>query len=216
MPIATPKVCVFDFDGTLVDSMGGFADIAAEVIEKNYGIPFETGRRRYLETSGIPFFQQLEIICPQGKYNSDCAAEFESRKLEGFFEAAPEAETLEGLKILQRNSIKLVVSSNNFQDNVDAYLRKHPMPMDLALGFDNNGLEKGKPHFMMVQSKFKVQPEEMLFCGDSLEDGQRALKCQVPFIGKLGTFTRKEFEKRFPKVETIESILELPNILLGI
>ena len=105
-----PKVCVFDFDGTLVDTMGGFADIAAEILDEHYGIPYAEGRGRYLETSGIPFFQQLEIIRPGGPMNKTCAEQFESRKLDGFFDSAPPESTVTGLKMLYSAGFGLAVS----------------------------------------------------------------------------------------------------------
>jgi beta-phosphoglucomutase-like phosphatase (HAD superfamily) len=210
-----PRVCVFDFDGTLVDTMGGFADIAAEVLEKHYGIPRVEGHRRYLRTSGIPFFQQLEIIRPGGSKNPDCAEEFESKKLQGFFDSAPPQTTVSGLEMLAVNGIGLVVSSNNFQHNVDAYLDKYPLPLDLALGFDENGMEKGRPHFSKVQGHFGIGPGDMLFCGDSLKDAERAMSCDVGFVGKTGTFSRDQFLERFEKIDTVDNIQELAERFLG-
>jgi phosphoglycolate phosphatase-like HAD superfamily hydrolase len=208
------KVCIFDFDGTLVDTMGGFADIAADVLLKHYGLPFEKGRSQYLDTSGIPFFQQLEIICPDGDHNQTCAEEFESRKLEGFFDCAPGDATVTGLNLLRGAGFKLVVSSNNFQHNVDEFLDRHPLPLDLALGFDHNGSEKGRPHFDQVQKHFGIGPDEVLFCGDSLKDGERADGCGVRFVGMTGTFTREQFLKRFPGILTVDTILELAEHLV--
>jgi phosphoglycolate phosphatase-like HAD superfamily hydrolase len=208
------KVCVFDFDGTLVDTMGGFADIAADLLQKHYGLPFEKGRSQYLDTSGIPFFQQLEIICPDGDHNRVCAEEFESRKLDGFFECAPCDATLAGLNLLRGAGFKLVVSSNNFQHNVDEFLDRHSLPLDLALGFDHNGSEKGRPHFEKVQKQFGVEPDEVLFCGDSLKDGERAGDCGVRFVGMTGTFTREQFQKRFPGILIVGTILELAEHLV--
>ena len=45
-----------------------------------------TARRLYLETSGIPFFQQLEVIFPNDPANAATAEEFERIKLEGYFD----------------------------------------------------------------------------------------------------------------------------------
>ncbi|MBW1809510.1 MAG: HAD hydrolase-like protein [Deltaproteobacteria bacterium] len=208
------KCCIFDFDGTLVDTMGGFADIAADVIERHYGIDFEQGRLKYLETSGIPFFQQLEIICPNGDKNNICADEFESRKLEGFFDSAPTDETIAGLTMLRRADLRLIVSSNNFQENVDSYLKKYPLPLDLALGFDNHWLEKGRPHFEKAQELFGMKPDQTVFCGDSLEDGVRAKDCGLFFVGMLGTFTREQFNKKFPECLTVKSILQLAELVV--
>jgi len=208
-----PKLCVFDFDGTLVDTMGGFADIAADVLENQYGITFDQGRRQYLQTSGIPFFQQLEIIKPGGPKNDACAEEFESRKMDGFFEAAPSEATVRGLGILHDAGIKLAVSSNNFQHNVDVFLERHPLPVDLVLGFDDRGLEKGRPHFLKIQEQLGIGFEEMLYCGDSIKDGERAASCEVRFVGMTGTFTKDQFQERFPGVFTVASILELAEWL---
>jgi phosphoglycolate phosphatase len=207
------KACVFDFDGTLVDTMQGFADIAAKVIEEKYAIAFDEGRRRYLETSGIPFFQQLEIIQPGGEHNQTCAEEFERVKLTGFYESSPSPATIRGLERLKKAGLRLAVSSNNFQDNLDEFLRIHAMPLDLALGFDHQGMEKGKPHFAKVQMDFGVEPAEILFCGDSLKDGERALGGGVHFVGMTGIFTREQFQERFPGVDAVDSIPDLADRL---
>ncbi|MBN2493056.1 MAG: HAD family hydrolase [Deltaproteobacteria bacterium] len=210
-----PKVCAFDFDGTLVDTMGGFALIAAEVLESHYGISLERGRQLYLETSGIPFFQQLEIIRPGGEHNAACAELFEARKLDGFFDAAPSDETREGLAMLRQAGIRVVISSNNFQHLVDAFLDRHALPVDLALGFVHGELEKGGPHFEKIREVFGVESAEILFCGDSLKDAERAIEAGTRFAGITGTFEHAQFEVRFPGVETAGSILELAQRLLS-
>ncbi len=208
--ISPPKVCAFDFDGTLVDTMGEFANIAADVMQKNYGIPFAEGRARYLETSGIPYFQQLEIIRPDGEHNAKCAEAFEARKVEGFFDAAPSEETLKGLDLLRSAGIGLAISSNNFQHLVDAFLERHRLPMELALGFDaDTASEKGAPHFKQVMRHFKVTASEILFCGDSLKDGERALDNGLRFVGITGTFPAEKFVARFEGITTVDGILEL-------
>ncbi|NMB74906.1 MAG: HAD family hydrolase [Myxococcales bacterium] len=216
MPRARPKVCAFDFDGTLIDTMWGYAKIAADVMRKHHGIPFEEGHRQYLATSGIPFFQQLEIIRPQSPKNEACAAEFEARKTEGLFSCAPEEKTIRGLGLLRGAGIKLAVSSNNFQHLLDRWLSENPaMPMDLSLGFDGQGLEKGRPHFERIQQAFGVTSAEILYCGDSLKDGERAASCKVPFVGMVGIFSREQFLERFPGVETVSSILDFAERVLA-
>jgi len=209
------KACLFDFDGTLVDTMQGFADIAAATLEKHYGIPFKSGRRQYLDTSGIPFFQQLEIICPSGDKNKVCAQEFESEKLRGFFQSSPSPKTMEALSQLHSAGYKLIVSSNNFQHNLDSYLEKYPLPLDLILGFDGKGLAKGRPHFEYVQQHFGITFNEMLFCGDSLKDAERAQASQVPFVALTGIFSRTQFLDKFPSIEVVDELAELVKELLS-
>src|SRR6185369_12439926 len=74
------RAVMFDLDGTLIDTMGGFADLAAEIMAARHGLDAVEGRRRYMETSGIPFRQQLEVIHPAHAQNDAASDEFEQRK----------------------------------------------------------------------------------------------------------------------------------------
>lgn len=212
MDYANRKICVFDFDGTLVDSMGAFADIAADVMEKHYGLAFATARRRYLETSGIPFFQQLEVIFPGRSENPKLADEFESRKLEGFFAEQYFGDVHETIDFLHELGMLAVVSSNNFQYNVDDFMKRRPAAFNHALGF-KDGFSKGKDHFDYIMSKENVTADDMVFVGDSLKDGERALGSGVAFIGRTGTFTKEQFLEQFPNIAVVDNLIELKEIL---
>jgi len=206
------KLCMFDFDGTLVDSMGAFADIAADVVWRHYGMPRDEAREKYLLTSGIPFFQQLEIIFPGRTRNSVLADEFEARKLEGFFEEPYFPDVRDTVGHLRSRGIKTAVSSNNFQYNVDRFVSRRPVPFDYVLGF-REGFAKGKDHFDFVMQRENLSSGDILFVGDSLKDAERALSCGVDFVGKAGTFTREQFIKRFPGVPVVQCLSEVPGLL---
>lgn len=208
-----PKVVVMDFDGTLVNTMGGFAEVASGVLSKWYGTEPAVAKRQYIETSGIPFRQQVEILHPGDQRNDLAAREFEEKKLKGFFAESFAPETIETVHRLQERGLRVVVSSNNYQELVDAFCARYPLlKFDLVLGARENFF-KGKDHFREVERVFRVGPKEMVFVGDSLKDGERAIGCGVPFIAKLGTFTREEFLARFPGIATIERLSELLELL---
>jgi beta-phosphoglucomutase-like phosphatase (HAD superfamily) len=76
-PLPAPVGILFDMDGTLVDTMQVFADVAAGVMVKHHGLDRARARAAYLATSGIPFFQQLEVIVPGHAGHAAAAAEFE-------------------------------------------------------------------------------------------------------------------------------------------
>ncbi len=207
------KVIVMDFDGTLVDTMGGFADVAGDVLHRWFGTDPVLARRRYLETSGIPFRQQVEVLHSGDARNDAAAEEFESRKLAGFFAETFPRDAVAAVGALQARGFKVVVSSNNFQELVDEFCARHDgVSFDVVLGA-REGFYKGRDHFRVVEERFAVTPGEMLFVGDSLKDGERALACGVAFVGKVGTFTRDEFEARFPGVRTIERLSDLVELL---
>lgn len=204
---------VFDFDGTIVDSMNTFADIAADVMPRRLEIDSKSARRKYLETSGIPFFQQLEVLFPGHPANKETAEEFEKLKLEGYLDEPLFEDAADTLKHLKKTGIKVAVSSNNFQHLVDLFVENKGIEFDAVLGF-KHGFEKGADHFSFIENEFKIPRERMTFVGDSLKDGERADGFGIKFIAKEGFFTKEQFAQKFPRVRVISSLSELKEIFI--
>ncbi len=208
------RAVMFDLDGTLIDTMGGFADLAAEVMEKRLGHVRTDARRRYMETSGIPFRQQLEVIAPGHAANQATSDEFEQRKRAVCDATSMDAITIRGLEQLRALGLKLVVSSNGAQHFVDDFARRETFKFDLALGFDaSRGLAKGRPHVEHTCQALGLAVPELLFCGDSLKDGELADQCGIPFVGRTGTFTHADFLHRDPAGSAVDSIVELADLV---
>jgi phosphoglycolate phosphatase-like HAD superfamily hydrolase/phosphatidylglycerophosphate synthase len=206
------KMVVFDFDGTLVNSMEAFADIAADVMPKYYPITAREARVSYLRTSGIPFFQQLETLFPNDPANEKAAAEFEETKKLSYFEKPVFEDAAGTLEALRRNNIKVAVSSNNFQDLVDQYVARKGIEFDAVLGY-REGFAKGEDHFRHIEEKYGISRREIAFVGDSLKDGERAASSGVAFIGKEGIFSKSDFRRHFPDATVVSSLEELRKIL---
>ncbi|MDH4129207.1 MAG: HAD-IA family hydrolase [Spirochaetota bacterium] len=206
------KICLFDFDGTLVDTMGSFANLAASIIEREYNIPFNKARKMYLDTSGIPFFQQLEVLFPSQPKNPYLASEFESKKQESFFSESFSDETIYALKALKDIGIQIAISSNNFQELIEQFVKRENVQFNYVLGFREN-FSKGKDHFYYIKNKLNCKSNELLFVGDSLKDAEKAFECGIHFIAKLGTFSKEDFLNIYPKIVAIENLNELVGIL---
>ncbi|MDD4409472.1 MAG: HAD hydrolase-like protein [Candidatus Pacebacteria bacterium] len=75
---------LWDWDGTAVNTMPRHADLAAKCIVEVFGIDYQVARRRYLETTGIPFDKQLEVIFPTADMyiSRMCAKMYHQRKIE--------------------------------------------------------------------------------------------------------------------------------------
>ena len=209
------KMLVFDFDGTLVDTMQGFADVAADVVSTRYSVAFAWAREKYLETSGIPFFQQLEVMFPNDARNEQSADEFEERKLEGFFSEKFDDDVRNTLISLKSQGYRVAVSSNNFQHLLDQFVASETIEFDMVLGCRENFF-KGADHFNHIQSVLGVGPHEILFVGDSLVDGQRARESGIRFVGRTGTFTADAFCEAHPNTQTVDQLSELASILESI
>jgi len=206
------KAVIFDFDGTIVNSMDNLADIAAEVIYSNFGLSKEMARELYLKTSGLPFYQQIEIIFPGNSKNKRVVENFETIKKRDFESHLLYDDAEETLIYLKSKGYITVVSSNNFQDIIEEYLKRHNIEFDSILGF-GNGLAKGSSHIDYLISKFGLKREEILMVGDSLKDGELALDNGIGFIGKTGINTKQNFIDSFTDIRVIESLIDIKKYL---
>lgn len=206
--MSTPRAVLFDLDGTLIDTMGAFADVAADVLVLHHGRDRSRSHRDYLRTSGIPFFRQLELIAPGDTRNRAAAAEFEERKLLATTDVRPSPATIEALTDLRESGIAIAVCSNNFQEQVDVFVNDHPGLFDLALGF-GGGLAKGPTQFARASAAFECGLDDLVFVGDSVIDAELAIATGLRFVGKLGTFSASDFECILPSAPVINEISEL-------
>jgi len=210
--IPDKKIIVFDLDGTLLDTMGIFADIASYLISWKYKIPREEAREMYLKTSGIPFFQQLELMFPGNGHNSEVAKLFEERKVHATDHLEMPEEDKDLLKFFSDTGYGLAISSNNFQENVDRFVEFCDINFLHGLGY-REGFAKGEDHFNFIMKDKGVEKDELIFIGDSISDMKKTMLCGIDFIGKLGTFQSHDFEAEFPNVITVRNLKELNNIL---
>jgi phosphoglycolate phosphatase-like HAD superfamily hydrolase len=207
-----PQVLLCDLDGTLIDTMPTLADIAAEVMERFYGTPGVLARELYLATCGLPFASQLEEIYPGDARNRIASDTFEAAKPARCNKIQMPAETRRALEGLRQAGVRIVVSSNNGVENVDAFAEASHFDFDLTLGF-GGGLAKGRPHFDAVSRFFQLDRQQMLFVGDSLHDGEIAEREGVPFVALATTFAPERFMLRFPHVPVVRRFAALPELL---
>lgn len=203
------RAYLFDFDGTLVDTMQGFADIAADVISAHHPeISFDEARREYLRTSGNPFFKQLEMILPGYSLNYKMSEIFEERKVDGFFKSTFSDDVRCTIESLRSRGDIAGVASNNFQELIDRFVEREGLAFDVVLGF-REGFEKGKDHFDYVIDRFSLERGDLTFVGDSLKDAEKAFENNIKFIGVCGTFRRDDFLRIRNDIITIHSLKEI-------
>ena len=206
------KIIVFDFDGTLVNTMDRLTDIASQVMAGYFGISKKDARRLYQLTSGLPFSEQLKTLYPDAAEKTSAAAGvFEQQKKEGYFNEKCFPDTLSTLRYLKEKGYTVVISSNSAHELLETLVKKLEIPCDLALGWKEN-FGKGLSHFLYIMDRWGGNPTNMVFVGDSLKDGEWAFESGIDFIAKEGTFQRDDFEKRFPRVPVIARLAELKEI----
>jgi phosphoglycolate phosphatase len=204
-----PRVLLCDLDGTLIDTMPILADLATDVLHDVYGLARGLARDMYLGTSGLPFIRQLDTICPGDARNAAASARFEASKPARCNQARMAPDTRRALAELQARGTRIVVSSNNGVDNVATFVANSGFAFDLVLGYDGQGLAKGRPHIDRAAAAFGVGRADMVFVGDSLHDGELAEREALRFVGVAGTFSRERFQLRFPGRPVVDRLGEL-------
>jgi phosphoglycolate phosphatase-like HAD superfamily hydrolase len=202
----------FDFDGTLVDTMHRYADIAAEAMASHFEIPAERAHQLYLETSGVPFFQQLELIFGSDPRTDGCVEQFERVKAAYLETVTLDDAARAALARMRGMGLSLAIASNNFQTLLDRFLVDDPELFDIVLGY-GPGISKGPVMFSRVRDRFGVDRRHLLFVGDSLADAQKAYAFGLDFIAISGTVARDRFEAFYPGLCVVDTLDEVADRL---
>ena len=226
--LASKKVILFDLDGTLVDTMQIYADVAAKLISSRYGMDIVRARALYLATSGLPFVRQIDMIVGLNAKNSQTVSMFEREKLEATETVRIRDNDKNALKSLSKKGYSLGITSNNLQENVNKFVSEEGMQNIFCrwLGWNDPGRvnkwlglqkpsSKGEVHMSDFERVLKVPRSEMLFIGDSLKDAEIAEHEGVDFVPKTGTFSKEDFIAKFSgrHEHFVSDIAELNNLL---
>ncbi len=203
---------MFDFDGTLIDSMPFLEKNAITLLMKYYSFSKDEAREKYRNTTGLPFVQQMERIAPQNPLNSSVVEKFERMKLDLIYEQHPFNDALTVLKTLKQQNYLLGISSGTIESIITTYLVKKDFHLvNDILGF-RPCFEKGKDHFNFIQNKYSLHQPQILFVGDSLHDAKRAKNNNIIFIGRIGMFKEKDFHSIIPNCRIIQNLSEILDL----
>ncbi|TXT55283.1 MAG: Phosphoglycolate phosphatase [Candidatus Thorarchaeota archaeon] len=204
---------IFDFDGTLADSMPFLEGIGVDIMMKYFGVSEDDARQRYQSTTGLPYEQQIKMNFPNNPRNEEAIDKFESLKIDRIFEQELFPDTVDTLKKLDEMGIDIYVSSSTFQSTIKEYFDRRNLThyFEEILGY-RPGFEKGADHFNYVASKHNQPMKYTIFVGDSLKDYERS-QGFCHFIGIVGMFSANEFRKRGHKGYLVDSLKQIPPLL---
>ena len=206
------KLVTLDFDGTTADTMPTLEQIAVKLITKYYLLSQEEAKTKYRLTTGLPFLQQIEQLFPGHPANNEVIQQFEEEKKNNIFSLPLFDDTKETIKSLKNMGFIVAISSSTTQPTIEEYCRKKGLFVDQILGF-REGFEKGKDHFDFLMKKFHLTTKEILYVGDSLKDCERAQAANILFIGKIGLFTKEDFDRISQSKLVITKLSELTELL---
>ena len=216
--LSKPKkvVVMWDWDGTLVDTMPSHAKLASKVINKYFSLSKEKARQEYLKTTGFPFDIQLKMIFPKSneKKRKLCAKEYHTRKLKEVyknFKNTPNAKNT--IRQLYKLKIPQVITSGTDENIVYEWIKREKIKEITKVIGKEGGVKFD--HTKKIKKEFKNY--SIIFVGDSLNDMKLPVDFKIGFISKRDLKTKeglkkyKEFIKKADIV--IKNLKMLPLIV---
>ncbi len=204
------KAVIFDFDGTIADTMPFLSALAVNLITTNYEISEEEARGRYRETTGIDFRTQMERIFPNHPRNREVVAAFEARKLDGILDHPVFSEVVPTLMLFKSRHVARFICSSSTEEIVADYASKTNIAdlIDGCFGY-RPGLSKGQ-QIELILRQHRLDPDEVLFVSDSLMDYEFVRDKGIRFIGIRRMFEEREFQERgLCSVQDLSALIRL-------
>ncbi len=178
------KLLVFDWDGTLADSVGTILD-CKQALAKQYDLapPSEATVRAVL---GMEFGQAMSLCFPEAsqellaKLKQDFMALMQQERYQA--DLFPHVKDI--LQTLKAQAFKLAIATGKSRRELDQALRIH----DLGDIFEATCCAEeyiAKPHPAMLQhlmKTFQLEPDECLMIGDTTFDIQFALNAELKTV----------------------------------
>lgn len=214
------KVILFDWDGTLIDSLSVKAQNAGRLFAQVCGLSPESVSQAYRRHSGIPRRQLFDAIL----FDHGLPALDEARfsELSQQFSAL-NLQALSGAQILRRQTkqtlsklveadLRLYISSSAEKAEIEQIAQNLAIRRYFQEILGSKGeFTKGKPHVAYVVQKEAITVQEVAFVGDDLADIRLGHQAGVLTIGKAGTQPRPALEAAGADwvINEIEELLDL-------
>jgi HAD superfamily hydrolase (TIGR01509 family) len=210
------KLIIFDFDGTLVNSLP-FHILAFKDMLLEHGIKIQEEELNKLV--GLSTKNIFNLLKKKYKFKEDLEALREERRYHYFKFLGKKNILFPGvIKILENlilKNYKLAIATGSSEVTFS-----HTVNNDFKVLFDEivtiTDIKKGKPapdQLLFIAKKLKVKPKECLVVGDSVYDGQAAQRAKMSFIGVRTGYTKERDFKKYKPLAILNSVAQLGKFL---
>ncbi len=215
------KVILFDWDGTLIDSLSVKAQNAGRLFAQVWGLEPASVTRSYLKHSGIPRRQLFNAILAdhglpplaEDRF-TELSQQFSTLNLECLYDKKIlSAKTREALQKLTEAGFRLYISSSAEAAEIEQIAEKIGIRQYFQEILGSKGeFTKGIPHVKYVLQQEDRKADEVTFVGDDLADMRLGNEAGIMTIGKSGT-QPPSLLKAAGAQKTIDEIAELLDLL---
>lgn len=210
------KLAIFDFDGTLFNSIDDVRICLNEALSQ-HGFPTLT-HDEYVKRLGGNIDQIVSLVLNDNSTAENIA--LVRKTYEEIYDACDKENTLpfdnvrEVLIELQSKGIILTINSNRTTDSIMSFTDNHWGDIDFAAVEGHNPDCPSKPSPCAVEKigkKFNAAKDEMIYIGDSSTDIKTAKNAGIDcLIVKWGYGFQEDYENDYP-LQTIEDAFQILN-----
>lgn len=214
--MSNDKFGVFDFDGTIVDTMPVYFGLSSEIMEREYGLSGEEFQAYSKLYTGMPtdviFKGFLEIHHkPTDKIKDNLQYFFEVVNSRDFpiIEGAREA-----IEDVYRKGFKLFISTGSETKKTEERLEKLDLLKYFSIVYGSSEIEKGPEHIDDFAKASQVSLEyfakNSFLLGDGPGDMKLAKTCKMKALGVAHTFSSDYLmqagaDRVFEKIKEVEN-----------
>jgi phosphoglycolate phosphatase len=208
------KAYVFDFDYTLVNSEQGIV-MCFEMLLKAEGFP-SVSRKKICQTIGKPMTESMSILTgiTDKSYILELCRLYKIRYSDKYMTPNTHLfpDTRSTLNKLKNQGTLCGIVSTKTRHRINQTIEREHLDrlVDFVIGIEDVDFPKPTPYGLeLVQKRYSLSPQDILYIGDSLIDAQTAQNSHVDFTGvTTGTTTAADFEA-YPFVRIIKKLSEL-------
>lgn len=204
------KLIIFDFDGTLGDTMGWFLD-ASDAMASRFGyLPIDRGdldnlrRKSAREMMKLHKVSVLKLPMLAAHFQKMMKADAGNIRM---FDGVPEM-----LKAVHATGAKIAIVSSNSEENIRIVLG--PELCALVSRFSCGASVFGKASkFKKVLAAMSTKPAEALSIGDETRDIDAAREIGMATGAVCWGYTNAEALKAYGPTHVLETVLDIPAIV---
>lgn len=189
---------VFDCDGVILDSMGKLEDLAVDILVSSYDMEEFKARKRYRETTGIPFKDQLAVLFDNTSKNQFAAALYEIQHEKECTNFALGKDVKSMLSWLRKEGFCYALISSTSKRIISKTIQLQELNFDWIGGWEPDFTKREQ----LIRAGFFMgkRPEEVLFVSDSQSDRKVAKDVGTKFLLSVADTVADDIPKLLGRV----------------
>lgn len=203
---------IFDFDGTIADTLSAAVDIYNQLADENgfrQVSPEELPRLRNLDVRGI--LEDLNI----SKRKVPFLLARGRRLLKSNIASLPLIDGMEDiLPKLHENAHYFGILTSNATENVEAFLDTHGLRHLFTFISSTSKLSGKHKHLRSIGRTFSLNPAEMLYVGDEIRDVRAAHKAGIAMAAVTWGFNSRDSLAAEAPLHLVDSTTQLLDLII--